>query len=175
MKNCKQCGRKLGYRNKSGLCFKHVANMRTHGMSSSPEYKSWCGIKERCLNANNPKWKDYGGRGIKVCQSWHRFENFIEDMGKKPSKKHSVDRIDNDGNYEPDNCRWATQLQQARNKRDVKTYRGLNMSQWAKRLGLNPATIRSRIKVSGWSWKKATTTPKFKRGYRRKPQAEIKT
>lgn len=170
MKKCAKCNIKLGYRNNSGLCLKHVANRRTHGMSRSPEYKSWCGMKERCYNKNNKKYKDYGCRGIIVCNRWHNFENFFEDMGKKPSKNHSIDRIDNDGNYEPNNCRWATSLQQARNKRDVKTYRGLNMRQWDKKLGFSNGTIRSRLKVSKWSWKKAVETHKFKRGYKSKPK-----
>ena len=81
------------------------------------EYKSWDGMKSRCLNPNNDKYERYGGRGIKVCDRWaNSFKDFLTDMGKRPSKKYSIDRIDNDGNYEPSNCRWATKAEQECNK-----------------------------------------------------------
>lgn len=79
-------------------------------------YKSWHGMIQRCTNPNNKRWDDYGGRGITVCKRWRSFENFLADMGERP-KKRSLDRKDNDGNYTPRNCRWATDAQQRANKR----------------------------------------------------------
>jgi hypothetical protein len=89
--------------------------------SHSSEYRAWISIKQRCYNTKTPQYKDYGGRGIKVCQRWlDSYDNFINDVGYKPSDELSIDRIDNDGNYEPNNCRWATRLQQVRNRRPHK-------------------------------------------------------
>ena len=90
---------------------------RTDGRKTS-EYKAWGGMKDRCFNPNSHKWKYYGGRGITVCDRWrYSYENFIDDMGLKPDLKLSIDRIDNNGNYEPGNCRWATVSQQSSNQR----------------------------------------------------------
>lgn len=91
---------------------------RTHGMAGIPEYNAWCGIKMRCLNPNNDRFADYGGRGISVCDRWRNsFEAFYADMGPRPSPKHSIDRIDVDGNYEPGNVRWADGSTQTKNRR----------------------------------------------------------
>lgn len=89
----------------------------THGMARTPLYKVWSEMKRRCKNPNDPKYKYYGARGISVCASWDSFENFYRDMGERPTPKHSIDRINNDGNYEPENCRWATALEQRHNQR----------------------------------------------------------
>jgi hypothetical protein len=88
-----------------------------HGLSKVPGYDNWWRMIHRCTNSNWKHYKDYGGRGIKVCDRWMKFDNFYIDMGPRPSDGHSLDRINNDGNYEPGNCRWATQSVQSANKR----------------------------------------------------------
>lgn len=106
------------------LADKNRKRNRTHGFAGDgkepmrAEYNSWKGIKVRCTNEKNPAFKYYGGRGISMCERWFdSFENFYADMGPKPTPKHSIDRINNDGNYEPSNCRWATAKQQMNNRR----------------------------------------------------------
>lgn len=94
----------------------------THGDTSdykiTPEYRCWAHIKDRCFNENTAGWEDYGGRGITMCEEWRTsFSKFLQDMGRRPSNGYSIDRIDNDGNYEPKNCRWTTQTVQNKNRR----------------------------------------------------------
>ena len=95
-----------------------VTNTKTkHGGAYSSEYTSWAGMFQRCTNPKNQDYADYGGRGIQVWKAWKDFRNFLKDVGPKPSPKLSLDRINNEGNYEPGNVRWATQAQQVRNSR----------------------------------------------------------
>jgi hypothetical protein len=98
-----------------------AARTITHGETKerrqSAEYRCWVGLIRRCSDPGRPDWKWYGARGIRVCERWQSFENFLADMGRKPSPKLSIDRINNKGNYEPGNCRWATQSEQVRNQR----------------------------------------------------------
>ena len=101
----------------------------THRMFGTPEHKAWSHMKQRCTNPNDKRYHSHGGRGITFCEDWKSFENFFKDMGLRPSDKHSLDRIDNDGNYEKGNCRWATQSEQSINKRIAKNntsgYKGI--------------------------------------------------
>lgn len=118
------------------------------------EYESWKGMKQRCKNRNSKSYHNYGGRGISVCREWEEsFENFFLDMGPKPSTNHSLDRINNDGNYEPKNCRWATLQEQNRNSRHnlIINYRGRQKcaTEWAEILGLSLQTIIGRYKRTG--------------------------
>lgn len=102
-------------------CVRHASfgsMFRTHGKRQSGEYRIWCAMKTRCGNPNSDNYVNYGARGISVCSRWsENFDAFLADMGQKPSPGHSIDRINNDGNYEPSNCRWATAKEQAANTR----------------------------------------------------------
>ena len=133
----------------------------TRGGRRTPAHSIWNGMLGRCLNPNSPAYKDYGGRGITVDPRWLQFENFFADMGQPPSGA-TLDRIDNNKGYAPDNCRWATKKEQANNRRSCRliTVNGLTMTvkQWAELQGLNCQTIGSRLR-SGWDPVETVLTP----------------
>ena len=133
---------------------------RTHGKSRTPTFAIWCGMLARCSNPNVIVYGRYGGRGIKVCERWHDFSAFIADMGERPSLDHSLDRIDNAGNYEPGNVRWATTWQQASNKRNTLMIsafgRTLHLAEWSRQVGITSQTIHKRLK-RGWPPERALT------------------
>lgn len=128
------------------------------------EYHAWQSMLQRCGNPNNPGWANYGGRSITVCERWQEsFENFLADMGNRPSSRHSLDRINNEGNYEPGNVRWATREQQNRNNRRnfVVEFRGVRrcLAEWAEQVGISAGTLFKRIRERGWDVERAFFTP----------------
>lgn len=133
-----------------------------HGMARTSIYQTWANMVQRCENPKHPQFSMYGGRGITICDEWHAFPAFYRDMGDPPTARHSLDRIDNSAGYEPGNCRWATSRQQSRN---IRTNHNLThdgqtrcLAEWGEILGINPGTIRSRLRA-GWSVAEALTTP----------------
>jgi hypothetical protein len=146
------------------LCKERTSQAKkTHGCSGggSSEYGVWLNMKSRCTHKSVDSYHLYGGRGIKVCDRWlNSFENFLEDMGPRPSKNHSIERKDSNGNYEPGNCKWADRFEQANNKRNNRpiTHNGetLNLFQWAHKYKIHPKRLHARLK-SGWSMERALT------------------
>lgn len=135
----------------------------THGLSRSPEYRIWIGMKNRCYNVGDPSYAEYGGRGVTVAPEWmDSFDSFIQSIGKRPSAKHSIDRIDNSKGYRPDNCRWATKSEQANNRRSsiLITIEGITRSvtEWADVVGVHKTLIYQRL-VAGWNPDVAVTKP----------------
>ena len=144
--------------------------MTTHGMSRTPEYQAWQSMKNRCFNPNHKQYLHWGGRGITVCDRWLNFENFLVDMGSRPTAKHSLDRIDNNADYCPDNCKWSTRVEQQNNtrynrlitiKNETKT-----IAQWAEKMSISHQVIRDRLKLK-WSEFDAVMTP-INTAYQRK-------
>lgn len=150
------------------------ANFR-HGLCDSRQYHSWAGMVQRCTNRDSPAWDNYGGRGVYVCERWlNSAKNFLDDMGDPPPGDYSIDRIDNGGGYTcgkcdqcrargwPANCRWATRVEQAYNRRTNRliTHQGesLPLGMWAERVGLRRRTVEGRIR-SGWTVERALSTP----------------
>jgi predicted transcriptional regulator len=147
---CKQCHKGCKTKKERELRKEHKLVKEKYPLT----YTSYRGMKSRCGCKSSTGYCNYGGRGISVCSGWDSFDQFLKDMGPRPSPEHSIDRIDPDGNYEPSNCRWATQTEQMRNIRNNSMLRWGNdefcISEWADRLSMKPNTILYRIR-RGWS------------------------
>ena len=140
----------------------------THGLSKSSEYKTWCDMKRRCYSPHSKDAPLYKDKGIKICKRWiNSFENFYKDMGKKPSLKHSIDRIDSNKDYKPSNCRWATPKEQANNtSRSRKlTFKGqtLSLTEWSTKMGFTTHKTVSYRLNAGWTVKEALTIPIYQK------------
>ena len=161
--NTRSCGCRTSELLSASLKGKNLTHGLTQGGRIPPEYSVWRDMKRRCLDPANEGYKNYGGRGISVCRRWMDFGRFYEDMGLRPSPKHTLEREDTNGNYTPENCRWATWIEQANNKRNnyLITYkkRTQTLAQWARETGLEACTILQRLEVRFWSEEKALTTP----------------
>lgn len=134
-----------------------------HGLSRSSTFTVWVNMRMRCTNPNDASYEHYGGRGIKVCDRWmHSFENFLADMGQRPGAL-TLDRKDPNGNYEPDNCRWATPTDQIRNRRTTKriAYNGKEQTlmEWSEEVGVEYSTLHHRIYRAKWPVGRALTEP----------------
>lgn len=152
LKVCNECGRP----------FPNKGQTR-HGDANTNMYRVWLRMRIRCNNPNSKEYRRYGGRGIKVCKRWEVYENWLADMGPKPTPKHSIDRIDNDGDYEPSNCRWATRKEQAINRSTTKYPEVLERS---KEIGISTASMYKRIK--NWGLEEALNTERSSRWSRSK-------
>jgi hypothetical protein len=124
---------------------------RTHGLTKTKTYRAWSAMKHRCFSKAAPAFRNYGGRGITVCERWLKFENFLADMGEAPSGT-GIDRFpNNNGNYEPGNCRWATPAQQNNNTRKVRILsfggESMTISEWARKLGLKRTCLATRLRI----------------------------
>lgn len=142
-------GHLLGGKSQSCGCAR--PHLRTHGNSTrasgqTKEYSTWSRMRSRCLNRKAADYKYYGGRGISVCERWQSFDAFLADLGPAPSPSHSIDRIDNDGNYEPGNCRWATKKEQSRNTRATLRLDGEALNDVAERHGITHDRLYSRVR-----------------------------
>ncbi len=142
---------------------KVVARNTTHGMAKTPLNNVYHAMKARCLNKNVKAYKNYGGRGITVCDRWlESFSNFYADMGDRPTGKHTLERIDNSKGYSKDNCEWRTSVAQCNNKRNnvLLTLGNITdtIANWSRITGINYGTLRSRVRTSGWSHERAICT-----------------
>lgn len=136
----------------------------THGMSSTTEYSSWQNMLNRCTNPNEEAYKNYGGRGITVCERWlNSFENFFADMGFKPGPEYSIERRENNRGYSPDNCHWATRGEQNNNKRNnvLFEYNGetKTIKEWSVVSGINYDKLHARLMQFNWDFERAIKTP----------------
>ena len=130
-----------------------------HAKTRTTEFTTWVSMRQRCANPNNHAFKDYGARGITIDAHWATFDQFLKDMGKKPSPEHSLDRIDNNGHYEPSNCRWATHTTQTNNSRKNVRVEFMGKTQtlgaWARETGIKRSTLWMRLFKYGWSPQRA--------------------
>jgi hypothetical protein len=137
----------------------------THGLSKSKVYATWINIRERCENPNNAGYAKYGAKGIRICERWQSFENFLSDVGQPPSAQHSIDRIDYRGNYEPSNCRWATMLEQQNNRSSNHLITAFGktqtLQQWSRETGFAHKTLLRRL-GNGWDVETALTVKPVK-------------
>ncbi len=143
---------------------KIAALRRSHGRQvDDPTYGSWAAMRSRCGNPANSQYHNYGGRGIVVCPQWSSFESFLHDMGERPTDT-TLDRIDTDGPYSPDNCRWATDMEQRRNKRNnARILFGdklITISELSEMANLPYSVVFNRIRRYGWTAQRAVSTPK---------------
>ena len=134
------------------------------GLSGTNHYRRWQSMLNRCRNKKTIGYKNYGGRGIKVCERWSIYTNFLSDMGYPPTNKHSLERINNNGDYELDNCMWATRFEQQRNTRRTRfiSLNGITktLKEWAAEIGIDQASLRERLEK--WSIEDALTKSKRK-------------
>ncbi|MFA5322910.1 MAG: hypothetical protein WC373_09580 [Smithella sp.] len=139
-----------------------IERNRTHDLSHIPEYSNWRAMHRRCIDTSHPSYKDYGGRGIAVCKEWEQIENFIQDMGSKPTPKHTIERIKNEFGYSKDNCIWATTKAQSRNKRNNRliNHEGqlLIIADIAEKIGMDKEALRGRLRL-GWNLQDAVSRP----------------
>lgn len=137
-------------------CKRREAHFK-HGMSATPQWHAWQSMRQRCENPNDPAYKNYGGRGIKVCDRWGSYANFIADMGLRPPG-YELDRRDNDGDYTPDNCQWVSKKANRNNKRNNRVVEwcgeSMPVTAWAEKLGIHPRTLAWRISI-GWPLERA--------------------
>ena len=146
-------------RNMAGATHRHTLNGKP-----TKAYQAWISMRTRCYSQKYCKYKNYGGRGIVVCDRWRdSFENFLSDMGEPPTKDHSLERMDNNGNYSPENCKWIPLAEQSRNRRNVRliTYGGetLTLTEWAKKLGMTKQSLEYRLNSGHWTLQDAFNTP----------------
>lgn len=138
-----------------------IGNSYPKEMYQSPLYRVWGGMKSRCTNPRVKQYADYGGRGISVCDRWQSFANFLEDVGDGFAPGMTLDRIDTNGDYSPENCRWATRRVQNNNKRNNNyiEFQGAvrSLTEWARIKGLRPGTVRQRYYVYGWPIERCLT------------------
>ncbi len=147
---------KLGNKNR----LRHGHGGTYKGDPGTPTYISWKAMNQRCNYPKNKRYYMYGGRGISICERWKDFVNFLADMGLRPDGM-TLDRIDSDGDYCPENCRWADPVTQARGRLRYETYKGIRLSikSWAKRFNLPVKCLNQRLNALGWDIEKALTTP----------------
>lgn len=155
---------------KSCGCYKRDSAAMTHtvhgdntGRKRTPELEAWSSMLKRCYNPKATHYDRYGGRGITVCDQWrHSYLTFLKDMGRRPTPKHTIERKDNDGNYTPENCKWATWLEQNNNRKSNRRVafngRNLTFAEWSREVGIGQLTIGDRIR-NGWTPERALMQP----------------